>query len=105
MPTGYGAPGPPYTPYSSHFDLFTQAPDMYSFAYTAEKQKQSHPSFWHLVLLVTEAVLEVVCVSGLGYIAARRGLFTAATQKNIANLNIMFFTPCLSTSLNNKLPN
>ena len=64
-----------------------------------EKGKEKHsdkPKFWHLVGLVCEAVLEVVCVSGLGYIAARRGLFPAKVQKDVANLNIFFFTPCLS---------
>lgn len=60
----------------------------------------SHPGFGQLVLLVSEAVLEVVFVSALGYIAAKRGLFSAETQKIMANLNIYFFTPCLSAYLN-----
>ncbi|KAL1998281.1 hypothetical protein VTN02DRAFT_6484 [Thermoascus thermophilus] len=55
----------------------------------------SHPSFMHLVLLVFEAVLEVVCVSLPGYIAARQGMFDADAQKLIANLNVALFTPCL----------
>ncbi|EAU34257.1 hypothetical protein ATEG_05188 [Aspergillus terreus NIH2624] len=55
----------------------------------------SHPSFFHLVLLVFEAVLEVVCVSLPGYIAARHGMFDADAQKLVANLNVMLFTPCL----------
>lgn len=58
----------------------------------------SHPSFFHLVLLVFEAVLEVVCVSLPGYIAARHGMFDADAQKLVANLNVMLFTPCLSMS-------
>lgn len=62
----------------------------------ARTANSDHPNFGRLVGLVCEAVLEVVCVSGLGYIAARRGLFTANVQKNVANLNIFFFTPCLS---------
>ncbi|OJJ45720.1 hypothetical protein ASPZODRAFT_143607 [Penicilliopsis zonata CBS 506.65] len=55
----------------------------------------NHPSFLHLVLLVFEAVLEVVCVSLPGYIAARQGMFDADAQKLVANLNVMLFTPCL----------
>ena len=58
----------------------------------------SHPSFGHLVLLVFEAVLEVVCVSLPGYIVARQGMFDAEMQKFVANLNVMLFTPCLSMS-------
>lgn len=55
----------------------------------------SHPDFAHLVLLVFEAVLEVVCVSLPGYIVARRGMFDAEAQKMVANLNVQVFTPCL----------
>lgn len=57
----------------------------------------SHPSFLHLSLLVFEAVLGVICVCLPGYIAARRGMFDADAQKLVANLNVMLFTPCLST--------
>ena len=57
---------------------------------------ESHPPFLHLVLLVFEAVLEVVCVSLPGYIAARTGMFDADAQKLVANLNVTLFTPCLS---------
>ena len=56
----------------------------------------SHPSFGHLVMLVFEAVMEVVCVSLPGYIIARLGHFDAEKQKFLANLNVMLFTPCLS---------
>lgn len=56
----------------------------------------SHPNFLRLAALVSEAVLEVVFVSSLGYIAARKGKFSAEAQKTVANLNIYFFTPCLS---------
>jgi predicted permease len=55
----------------------------------------SHPDFGHLILLVFEAVLEVVCVSLPGYIVARQGMFDAEAQKFVANLNVMLFTPCL----------
>lgn len=56
----------------------------------------SHPSIGHLILLVFEAVLEVVVVSAPGYIVARQGMFDAEAQKLVANLNVMLFTPCLS---------
>ncbi|KAI5306800.1 hypothetical protein KEM56_007057, partial [Ascosphaera pollenicola] len=52
-------------------------------------------SLGHLMLLVFEAVMEVVCVSLPGYIIARIGHFDAENQKFIANLNVMLFTPCL----------
>ncbi|ERF69877.1 hypothetical protein EPUS_05419 [Endocarpon pusillum Z07020] len=55
----------------------------------------AHPNFGHLILLVFEAVLEVVCVSLPGYIVARQGMFDAEAQKFLANLNVMLFTPCL----------
>lgn len=57
---------------------------------------ESHPPFFQLVLLVFSAVLEVVCVSLPGYIAARQGMFDADAQKLVANLNVTLFTPCLS---------
>lgn len=56
----------------------------------------AHPNFGRLTLLVFEAVLEVVCVSLPGYIVARQGMFDAESQKFLANLNVMLFTPCLS---------
>jgi len=54
-----------------------------------------HPNFGHLALLVFEAVLEVVCVSLPGYIVASQGMFDAESQKFLANLNVLLFTPCL----------
>lgn len=57
---------------------------------------EAHPPLGHLVLLVFEAVMEVVCVSLPGYIIARLGMFDAENQKFVANLNVMLFTPCLS---------
>lgn len=60
-----------------------------------ENTHDSHPSIDHLILLVFEAVLEVVCVSLPGYIIARLGHFDADKQKFLANLNVMLFTPCL----------
>ena len=67
-----------------------------SFAIFKKKPHESHPSFDHLVMLVFEAVMEVVCVSLPGYIVARLGHFDADKQKFLANLNVMLFTPCLS---------
>lgn len=61
------------------------------------KPHDAHPSLDHLVLLVFEAVMEVVCVSLPGYIIARLGHFDVEKQKFLANLNVMLFTPCLST--------
>ncbi|KAK5938502.1 hypothetical protein PMZ80_009473 [Knufia obscura] len=55
----------------------------------------AHPNFGHLMLLVFEAVLEVVCVSAPGYIVARQGMFDAEAQKFLANLNVQLFTPAL----------
>lgn len=59
----------------------------------------SHPAIGHLILLVFEAVMEVVCVSLPGYIVARQGMFDADKQKFVANLNVALFTPCLSMPL------
>ncbi|CAN8100447.1 unnamed protein product [Discula destructiva] len=56
---------------------------------------ESHPALGHLILLVFEAVMEVVCVSLPGYIIARLGHFDVEKQKFLANLNVMLFTPCL----------
>lgn len=63
---------------------------------TALGNHDSHPPLTHLVLLVFEAVMEVVCVSLPGYIVARQGMFDADKQKFVANLNVALFTPCLS---------
>ncbi|KAI5867493.1 auxin efflux carrier [Durotheca rogersii] len=60
-----------------------------------QKPHDSHPSLDNLLLLVFEAVLEVVCVSLPGYVIARLGHFDAEKQKFLANLNVMLFTPCL----------
>ncbi|KAK5019234.1 hypothetical protein LTR39_000509 [Cryomyces antarcticus] len=59
------------------------------------RSHNSHPDFLHLIALVFEAVLEVVCVSLPGYIVARQGMFDADAQKFVANLNVQLFTPCL----------
>jgi hypothetical protein len=64
----------------------------------------SHPALGHLILLVFEAVMEVVCVSLPGYIVARQGMFDADKQKFVANLNVALFTPCLSKDLLFEIP-
>lgn len=61
------------------------------------KPHANHPALGNLILLVFEAVMEVVCVSLPGYIIARGGMFDADMQKFVANLNVSLFTPCLST--------
>ncbi|KAM0323629.1 hypothetical protein ACHAQA_008564 [Verticillium albo-atrum] len=78
--------------------LVQMAQDAYEMPLTQLSVPQphdSHPSVDHLVLLVFEAVLEVVCVSLPGYVVARLGHFDADKQKFLANLNVMLFTPCL----------
>lgn len=81
------------------FRLQTLAQNAYELPLrTFENAHSSHPSMGHLILLVFEAVLEVVCVSLPGYIVARLGHFDAEKQKFLANLNVMLFTPCLSKS-------
>ncbi|KAI1460167.1 auxin efflux carrier [Annulohypoxylon moriforme] len=83
-PTSFRAnnPGMEWTPEPTAFTIL-------------KKPHDSHPSIDHLILLVFEAVLEVVCVSLPGYIIARLGHFDADKQKFLANLNVMLFTPCL----------
>ncbi|TGJ83377.1 hypothetical protein E0Z10_g5394 [Xylaria hypoxylon] len=61
----------------------------------AMRPHDKHPSLAGLVVLVFEAVLEVICISLPGYILARRGLFKPEHQKFVANLNMELFTPCL----------
>ncbi|POS85934.1 hypothetical protein EPUL_004092 [Erysiphe pulchra] len=66
--------------------------------------QNSRINIGHLVLLIFEASMEVVCVSLPGYILARQGVFNAEHQKFLANLNVMLFTPCLIfTKLASKL--
>jgi hypothetical protein len=61
------------------------------------QQDDGNPDFWALIILVLSAVLEVVVVSLPGYILARMGKFDPETQKFVSGLNMMIFTPCLST--------
>ncbi|GAB7359830.1 hypothetical protein MBLNU230_g7361t1 [Neophaeotheca triangularis] len=55
----------------------------------------SHPDFLHLAGLVCEAVLEVVFVALPGFLVAWTGMFDANSQKFVAELNTIVFTPCL----------
>lgn len=55
----------------------------------------SHPDFLNLAGLVCEAVLEVVFVALPGFLVAISGMFDANSQKFVAELNTMVFTPCL----------
>ena len=55
----------------------------------------SHPNFLNLAGLVCEAVLEVVFVALPGFIVAYSGMFDANSQKFVAELNTIVFTPCL----------
>ncbi|KAK4632273.1 hypothetical protein CLAFUW4_03424 [Fulvia fulva] len=61
----------------------------------ALKAHDSHPNFGHLAGLVSEAVLEVVFVALPGFLVAVTGMFDANSQKFVAELNTMVFTPCL----------
>lgn len=94
---------PDFTPKS--FRLLQLAQDAYEMPLRVlDAPAEAHPSLAHLCLLVFEAVLEVVCVSLPGYIVARLGHFDADKQKFLANLNVMLFTPCLSTSFRTPIP-
>ena len=85
-----------FTPTS--FRLQQLAQDAYDMPFrTLQNTHELHPSLGYLTLLVFAAVLEVVCVSLPGYVVARLGHFDADKQKFLANLNVMLFTPCLST--------
>lgn len=76
------------------------SPTLYNVLASSDTLRQSsNADLGHLILLVFEAVLEVVCVSLPGYIVARMGMFDAEMQKFVANLNVTLFTPCLSMSL------
>lgn len=83
-------------PYAAPISLPKRA--VMRFSTTIAGDHSAHPALGHLVLLVFEAVMEVVCVSLPGYIVARQGMFDADKQKFVANLNVALFTPCLSMS-------
>lgn len=75
--------------------IATRSLKLFSNISARENNHDSHPPLGHLILLVFEAVMEVVCVSLPGYIVARQGMFDADNQKFVANLNVALFTPCL----------
>ncbi|KAJ9638304.1 hypothetical protein H2199_006991 [Coniosporium tulheliwenetii] len=83
---GFSTPG---------FFSAAQLPSSAGSALAAMAERGTQPDFGHLILLVFEAVMEVVCVSLPGYIVARQGMFDAESQKFLANLNTQLFTPCL----------
>ena len=71
---------------------------------SATNDHSSHPNFLHLAGLVCEAVLEVIFVALPGFLVAWTGMFDANSQKIVAELNTMIFTPCLIfTKLASKL--
>lgn len=64
----------------------------------ANSPHTSHPSIPELMVLVSSAIFEVICVSLPGYIIARWGSLDRDKQKFLSALNINVFTPCLSKS-------
>ncbi|KAK4934764.1 hypothetical protein LTR66_015545, partial [Elasticomyces elasticus] len=80
---------------SSSSSPFDQAAFLSNPAMDIMKSHDSHPDFAHLILLVFQAVLEVVIVSAPGYVVARMGILDSKGQKMMADLNIRIFTPCL----------
>ena len=94
-----------FHPHAGFDDVFPATPTLPSIILQSSQQQfttmgahESHPDFLNLAGLVSEAVMEVVFVAALGFIAARKGYFSGEAQKTVANLNIFFFTPCLSMS-------
>lgn len=87
-------------------DPFSQSPLILGMAATAanttmdvlknhQPPHANHPNFLNLAGLVSEAVLEVVFVALPGFLVAYTGMFDANSQKFVAELNTMVFTPCL----------
>ncbi|CAO1618001.1 unnamed protein product [Parajaminaea phylloscopi] len=50
---------------------------------------------WELVKVTAESIIEVVILSAVGYILARRGIIDKRTQTKINKINVSFFTPAL----------
>ncbi|KAK0550087.1 hypothetical protein OC846_003796 [Tilletia horrida] len=48
-----------------------------------------------LIKVIASSIVEVVILSGVGYILARRGVIDKRTQTKINKLNVSFFTPAL----------
>ncbi|CAL8574185.1 hypothetical protein XPA_000152 [Xanthoria parietina] len=83
-----------FRPVNNGFPSSSTSPHAF-FSMQGSAPHSSHPPFGNLILLVFEAVMEVVCVSFPGYVVARQGMFNAEMQKFAANLNVVLFTPCL----------
>ena len=56
---------------------------------------QSGAPILGLVKVTASSILEVVILSSIGYILARRGIIDKRTQTKINKLNVSFFTPAL----------
>ncbi|KAK0531866.1 hypothetical protein OC842_003482 [Tilletia horrida] len=50
---------------------------------------------WELIKVIASSIIEVMLISGVGYILARRGVIDKKTQTKINKLNVSFFTPAL----------
>ncbi|KAK9462645.1 auxin efflux carrier [Lipomyces oligophaga] len=55
----------------------------------------NHPSYFQLAFLTFQAVVQVVIQCLLGFWGAHEGLLNPSLQKNISQLNVQIFTPCL----------
>lgn len=52
-------------------------------------------SYWQLSFLTLQAVFQTVIICFIGYMAARNQWLHRVAQKEVSNLNVMVFTPCL----------
>ncbi|EPQ29683.1 uncharacterized protein PFL1_02903 [Pseudozyma flocculosa PF-1] len=50
---------------------------------------------WSLIKVTASSIIEVVILSFVGYVLARRGIIDKKTQTKINKLNVSFFTPAL----------
>lgn len=50
---------------------------------------------WELVKVTAASITEVVILSSVGYVLARRGIIDKKTQTKINKMNVSFFTPAL----------
>ncbi|KAK9448540.1 auxin efflux carrier [Limtongia smithiae] len=66
----------------------------FPFAVAADRT-HDHPSYGQLAFLTFQAVVQVVLVCLLGFAAAHWRLLNPSMQKNISQLNVQIFTPCL----------
>lgn len=61
----------------------------------ASSHTSSGAPIWELVKVTAESILEVVILSAVGYLLARRGIIDKRTQTKINKINVSFFTPAL----------